>query len=113
MTLATFNPPVGPSPGTSTRPELRLKKAEFGDGYTQTTRDGLNHLRRVVALKWDMLTEPQADTIEVFFETQGGDMPFLYALRGDVLRQWTCEEWERTRDSPNTVSATLRECFTL
>jgi hypothetical protein len=50
--------------------------------------------RHVVALKWDTLTEPepQANTIEAFFATQGGNMLFLSALRGDVLRQWTCEE---------------------
>lgn len=113
MPLNSFTPPVAPSPGTENTPEIRLKKAEFGDGYTQTSRDGLNHIRDVVSLKWDVLTEAQADTIEAFIRTQGGDTPFLYALRGDVVRQWTCEKYTRTRGSPNTVTAEFRASFAI
>lgn len=113
MSLATFNPPVEPSPGTATKPEVKLKKAAFGDGYTQTTRDGLNHIRRVVTLQWEILSQEQADAIEAFFIAQGGDTPFYYTLRGDVQRKWTCEEWDRVRASPNTCSATLQEDFNI
>jgi phage-related protein len=113
MALATFAPPVDPSPGTDTSPEFKLKKAEFGDGYSQMTRDGLNHIRRVVSLRWDTLTQSQANNIENFILARGGDTPFLYALRGDTARQWTCERISRTRGSPNTVSLELRESFAL
>lgn len=96
-----------------TTPEFKLKKADFGDGYSQVTRDGLNHIRRVVSLRWDVLTEAQADTIENWILGKGGDTPFLYALRGDAARQWTCERISRTRGSPNTVAIELREDFAL
>jgi hypothetical protein len=66
-----------------------------------------------VALKWDVLTEAQADTVESFFEGKGGDTPFLYALRGDTERQWTCDRISRTRGTPNTVCLELRESFAL
>jgi phage-related protein len=111
MALATFNPPVPPSPGTDTAPEFKLRKAPFGDGYSQITRDGLNHIRRVVSLRWDTLTEAQAETIESWILGKGGDTPFLYALRGDTARQWTCDRISRTRGTPNTVSLELRESF--
>ncbi len=52
-------------------------------------------------LKWDFLTEDQ-----------GGDTPFLYALRGDTARQWVCTEHERVRGSPNSFSATSVQNFT-
>lgn len=110
-TLNTFVPPIAPSSGTKSKPELKLKEAPFGDGYTQTTRDGLNHIRRVASLQWDILLENQATAIEAFLESQGGDTPFYYALRGDSVRKWTCKDWDRTRGEVNKVSATLREDF--
>lgn len=112
MALPTFVPPYLPSPGTSTTPEIKLKKAEFGDGYTQTTRDGLNHLRRVVELTWAVLTVEQAAAMESFFVARGGDEPFYYALSDDTTRKWTCETFSRVRDHPNSITATFRECFT-
>ena len=63
MAFPTFTPPVPPSPGTANKPKVKLLKAEFGDGYTQTTRDGLNHVRRTLSLKWEFLTPTQAKTI--------------------------------------------------
>lgn len=31
MALATFNPPMRPSPGTGHAPEISLRRASFGD----------------------------------------------------------------------------------
>src|SRR5436309_1661868 len=111
MALNTFNPTPGPSPGTATKYKAKLKRAEFGDGYTQVTRDGLNHLRRIVTLHWEVLLEAQADAIEAFVVDQGGDVPFLYTVRGDVQRKWTCDltDFERVHGTPNTVTMTLTE----
>lgn len=115
MALNTFDPVPGPSPGTSRKYKAKLKRAEFGDGYTQVTRDGLNHLRRAVTLHWEVLTEAQADAIQTFIEGQGGDTPFLYTVRGDVQRKWTCDfaDFERTHGTPNTITMTLTEDFSL
>jgi len=113
MALNTFTPPVGPSSGTKTKPEIKLKEAQFGDGYTQTTRDGLNHLRKVVTLQWDILLEAQGDAIENFFDAQGGDTPFYYTIRGDISRKWTCKDYDRTHGEVNKVTATLREDFSI
>lgn len=115
MTLNTFNPSPGPSPGTSRKYKAKLKRAEFGDGYTQVTRDGLNHLRRTVTLHWEVLTAAQADAIEDFIVDQGGDIPFYYTVRGDVQRKWTSDlaDFERTHGTPNTITLTLTEDFSL
>jgi phage-related protein len=113
MALDTFQPPVAPSPGTQKQYKPRLKQADFGDGYTQPTRDGLNHIRRVVPLKWTTLTETQAKAIEDFLIEKGGDTPFLYALTDDVTRQWRCEQWNRSLDTPNTITATFNEDFSI
>lgn len=109
MTLQTFTPPIAPS-STKKRPKLRLLKAEFGDGYTQTTRDGMNHQRNVIDLTWEVLTPAQADAITAFFEEHGGDTPFLY--NGT---KFTCEVWEDStgRGGFRTITATFEQSFNI
>jgi phage-related protein len=114
MTLPTFNPPVAPSPGTADKPEINLLEAEFGDGYSQPTPNGLNHIRRVLRLTWDVLTPDQAESILSFFRARGGSKPFLYTPRDEATPvAWTCREWRDQSITGGllTVSATLRQSF--
>jgi phage-related protein len=110
MTLPTFTPPIRQT-STSVKDEFKILSAEFGDGYTQETPDGLNSVRKVASLKWDSLTESQADAIENALRGYGGANPFYYTLRGDTQRKWKCKDVSRTYDSLNTVSAEFREYF--
>jgi phage-related protein len=114
MTIAVFNPYPPPGLGTVHNNEIKLKKAAFGDGYTQTTRDGFNHIRKIITLKWDAITATWANGIEAFFVAQGADTPFYYTLYGDIQRQWTCESWTRSRHpGHHMMEATLREDFNI
>ena len=112
MALAYFTPNPRPSPGTENTPELKILSAQFGDGYTQETPDGINHIRSVWRLKWDALTPAQADAIEAFFVAQKGTTPFWWkeVSTGPWIKV-TCKEWSRTRGAPHTVTATLRQSF--
>ena len=112
MSIPTFTPPIAPSPGYRKRPEIRILRAEFGDGYTQTARDGLNHIRKVDILRWDVLTPEQADQITGFLEERGGDLPFLYTRPGDTApTKFTCAEWDETVNQRGyrTITATFRQ----
>jgi len=116
MALETFVPPIPPSPGTRARPKVRLLKAEFGDGYTQTTRDGINHIRKTLELEWETLTPAQAKQITDFLERHGGDIPFYYTPSNETVPiKWTCEEWEDTRGQGGlrTVTCTFEQSFSL
>lgn len=105
-------PPVPPSPGTESQPEIKLRVAEFGDGYQQATRDGINHIRERANLRWEKLTDDQATELYAYFKTMGGDQPFFYKLTGDASATfWTCAEWSKSRSTPRTVSANLKETF--
>lgn len=116
MAVPTFKPPIPPSPGTMAKPELRLIKTEFGDGYTQRTRDGLNHSRDSLSLTWELLTPEQGRKIDAFFRERGGDRPFYYhSVLHDGPVKWTCTDY-----SPKIVengfwsySATLTQDFGL
>src|SRR5690606_11010776 len=112
MTIPTFNPAVAPSPGTQRTPEIALNKASFGDGYTQASPKGLNHIRRVLTLKWDGLAPDEGLALESFFAERGGYKPFWYEHHSDgVRRKWTCESWSGVSGTPNTFTATLKEDF--
>jgi phage-related protein len=111
MPFNTFAPPLAPSPGTQNAPEVKILEATFGDGYTQAQPDGLNNIRVVATLTWSVLLPDQADPIVAFFQGQKGSIPFYYALRDGVTRKFTCKAWTRTWDTPNQVTATLREYF--
>jgi len=138
MTIPTFMPPLWPSPGAQTKRELKILKAEFGDGYSQPTANGLNHVRRVMDLQWDVLEACDKDEIISFFEARGGTEAFYFALPGQdqmasidggpyngahaVRRalangrqpiKWTCEDWSETALAADLyiVNATFRQSF--
>ena len=114
MALPTFNPPIAPSPGQAQEPRIQLRKAEFGDGYTQASPRGLNHIRQVVTLRWDGLTSDQMQELRTFFEGRAGYRVFLYQPHGftEPLK-WTCEEWNVQDGPPWRFTAQLVQTFTL
>ncbi|WP_075214459.1 phage tail protein [Mongoliimonas terrestris] len=113
--LQTFNPPVAPSVGGTVKPKVKVLKSEFGDGYTQRTRDGLNHIRQTVELVWSVLTRDEANQIIGFLHEHGGTTPFLWSYFGDTERKWTCDDWSTTPISGGywSVTAKLEQDFSL
>ena len=114
MSLDTFYPPVAPSPGTSRKPELDILKASFGDGYGQSVPNGINHQRQVHNLRWDVLTEGQANAIESFLEAKGGYRAFLYLPHGaSAPIAVTCEDWNREFQAAglSAFTAVFRQSF--
>lgn len=115
MSLMTFNPPVGPSPNVGHGREVSLSEAEFGDGYSQPTPKGLNHIRKTLDLKWDVLTLEQKHELEDFFQYHEGNKAFWYRPYGERFAlKWTCKEWSSTRDGGKWVfTAKFMQSFTL
>jgi phage-related protein len=114
MALPTFNPSVAPSPGTTRKPEISLNKSQFGDGYTQASPKGINHIRMTMELKWEGLTPAQVAELEAFFVERAGYKSFKYRHFSEtVTRKWTCGEWSASFAAPCTFSASIREDFSL
>jgi phage-related protein len=112
MALTTFTPPIAPAPGTKHAPKIKLLKAEFGDGYTQATPNGLNHIAYEISLRWDALTEAQFGTIRQFFEDRGGYRPFWYQPRGFATAQkWTAPAWSGVDAAPWSFEVKLVQWF--
>jgi phage-related protein len=116
MTLATFTPAMQPSVGATNKPRVKILSAPFGDGYSQATADGLNHIRNEFSLTWEVLTPAQADAIDTFLRTQGGATPFYWTAPGaSTPQKWTCEEWSVSfiQAGFRRITATFVQSFNL
>ncbi|MEH6647977.1 phage tail protein [Sulfitobacter sp.] len=113
MPLPTFAPPAAPSLRTQHSPEISLNEAAFGDGYSQSSPRGLNHIRNMITLRWDGLAPEEMVTIRAFFEHLGGWQAFLYQPHGmPAPLKWTCKEWSAVASAPRSFTAKLRHSFT-
>ena len=81
--MTAFSPPSAPSvTGTSKTVTPRVKRADFGDGYSQRAVDGLN---------------TNADTIENFMIARGGSDVITYTLPLESASlKWTNGAVKRT-----------------
>lgn len=117
MVTPTLTVPVPPSYGTSKKVKAKVQVAEFGDGYSQRAKDGINNIVDQIPVVWESLTAAQADDLETFLEERGGSGAFFF----DFVREpgsgkkWRCEEWERTPSKPDydRVTATFIRVFDL
>jgi phage-related protein len=116
MTIQTFTPPRAPDPGSEDSPKIKLLEAEFGDGYTQASPDGINHIRRNMTLSWEFLSPTQALVITNFLQARGGYEPFWWTPSNESTAvKWTCKEWRTKREKGGlvTVNATFIQSFNL
>jgi phage-related protein len=93
-----------PSTGTSDDKKLRVIKAQFGDGYAQRARDGLNTSLAKWTVEFNNRTTAEADAIEAFLEAQYGTTPFDWAPPNGTSHKFICDNWKRTEHSFNQVS---------
>lgn len=103
-----------PSVGSSLNPKVGIRKAEFGDGYSQASPAGINHIKHDASLKWEVLTGDERQAIVGFFEANKGTKPFDYHIPGDAQsRTYTCAQWNSTALVAGlwTMEATFEETF--
>lgn len=112
--MDTFTPFRAPDGGTQDKPEWKVLKAEFGDGYTQMAPDGINPIRRVVSLTWSFIHPAQSGPMIAFLTGHIGQT-FLYAVSDEPVGKWTCEDYTDKREDGGlrTLSVVLRQSFNL
>ncbi|HEY1138770.1 MAG TPA: phage tail protein [Lysobacter sp.] len=93
------------------RTTARVKRAQFGDGYSQSVADGINHLTREWPLtfvyKWET-----AGSIVAFLESHAGQS-FQWTPPRGTAALWQCDEWELKNEGSDVyaVTATFRQTF--
>lgn len=115
MPLNTFAPAFNPTLQSTRGVKARTVTAQFGDGYSQRSEDGLNAAPRNYQAIWEELQSTDADTIEAFLEAQTA-IPFLWTPPLEtVQRSWIASNWTRGYVGGTLVSltASLAEVFDL
>ncbi len=77
--------------------EPRTKRVQFGNGYSQRIKDGINSSLRRHSLVVRCRPKHIADDVEDFLERHGGVTAFLWTPADDFLEgKFICERWRRT-----------------
>lgn len=102
-----------PSYGAALKTQPRVRKAQFGDGYSQRVADGINNAPRVWSLTFGKRTAADIDAIEAFLVTQAGTAYFTWTPPRGAVGKWICTTWDRGVDDVNNerLSATFEEVF--
>ena len=112
--MATF-PAITPAYGAEKRSAPVVRRVQFGDGYEQRLRFGLNQNPKVWSLTWNNITETDADTIETFLDARADDgASFDWTPPNEPTSyKWVCETWDKqlTSFNRNTITATFRQVF--
>jgi len=109
--MATF-PSIAPSYGASKASRPNVKSVQFGDGYSQRLRYGLNTDLKSWTLTWQNISETDSDTIETFLEARGGAEHFDWSPIDETeTYKWVCQQWSKTVPYLNraTITATFQQ----
>lgn len=111
--MVTFSPPRNPDAPITEETLPRIRVAEFGDGYTQRSADGLNHLPRKLTLKWTRISWLDAESIVSFLRDRGATESFDYKPPGfSSSIKFICPNWKREiLDTGASIHATFVEVF--
>lgn len=105
-------PDIQPDYSVKKNIEPKTLPSDFGDGYSQRSADGLNHMSEMWTLSWTGRTVSEIDTLEDFFEARGGYEHFTWTpLRDTETKKYVCRKWNRTYLAPDNdnLSADITE----
>ena len=114
--MTTFSPTYKPDVGLAIKIKQRILEANFGDGYTQRAKDGINGRAYKVPLTWTNLQLSEANDLIDFFDAQGGFLAFNYTLPNEATPdKFICKEYGKTYEKGNTyvVQALFEKVYDL
>lgn len=94
----------------------RVKRVDFGDGYAQRAKDGLNTVRQQWRLVWERIPDTLAEELRVFFNTRAGVEAIEWTPFNQLTElKWTAAGFTSKPVGANisTVSVTLTQEFDL
>lgn len=109
--MTTFTPPVEPSYGSPKTVEFSFKEAQFGDGYRQRAGDGINTESQNWDLRWNNISNADADTIETFLKARAGTEAFEWTTPYSEVKNFFASSFRRTPNGFGTsnLSVTFEE----
>jgi len=112
--MATF-PSITPSYGAAQRNAPNTRVSSMGDGYEVRLNVGLNQNPKQWNLRWQNISETDADTISNFLDNRALDGASFTWTPPDTSTsyKWVCDSWTKSIPYLNraTISATFRQVF--
>jgi len=109
--MATFT--YTPSFTASEESQPRVRTTQFGDGYSQRLRYGLNTDPKSWRLTFQNRSNTERDNILTFLEARGGAESFDWTPPRGSAGKYICQQWnmEMVVYNNNTITATFIEVF--
>ena len=109
--MATFT--ETPSYSSSVGHAYRTLDAQFGDGYEQSTFDGINYKIRTYSLSFNNRTCAEAETLMAFFEDNNtATTSFDWTPPDNVAGNFKCNDPKKTfSNALCSITCTFREVF--
>ena len=109
--MATFTYIPSFTASESSQPSVR--KVQFGDGYQQRLRFGLNTDSKTWQLTFTNRTDSQRETILSFLEARGGVESFDWTPPRGTAGKYVCSEWnmDMLNCNNNTITASFIQVF--
>lgn len=109
--MATFTYTADYSATEDSQP--RVKTVQYGDGYSQRLKYGLNTDPKSWKLTFAYRTNTERDNIVGFFEQRGGAESFDWTPPRGSAGKYICSSWsvELNAYNQNTINATFVQVF--
>lgn len=93
----------------------RVLSAQYGDGYEQRARDGINNDPLTWQMQFNTRDDAEAAAIMAFFESRAGADYFTWTPPGLTQGKYICSQYNRQRNqlNDNNVTATFTQVFDL
>ncbi len=104
-----------PSYSPQCTPKANIIEAPFGDGYSQRTPQGINHISDNWTVPWNALENDEAQTLIIFLKAHY-TLPFLWTPpRESTAKKFKCSQLSYSPSSNSQdcmdVSATFEQVF--
>lgn len=97
MAILPLLPNIQPSFSLIRQTQPRVLRANFGDGYANRARDGINSQRIVMDLEWKVLLKGERDALIEFFEDRGAVEAFQWVMPDTGENNaFVCETWQES-----------------
>jgi phage-related protein len=107
--MDVFPMPYGPDFDTGVTPTVRVLESDFGDGYGQKVKDGLNSIKDTWDLSWSNLTPTEGQTAYNFLRAAAGATSFLWMPAFETTyRIWTCKVFKLVPNDPLAMTLTAK-----
>lgn len=93
--MTVFTPPYAPSYSSQVNREYRTLETEFGDGYAQVVKDGLNNVKQTWELSWANINDTDAATILSQLDSFAGTA-FQWLTPENQTKWFTCKKVNRS-----------------